>query len=106
MVGEEGPVQPLEHRVQKHKTDAEADGKDSGFADPGRRCGRRHGRAAVQLGYALVDVEGLRHAPTPRKSLATCPTRKAYHTLKARNTTSHLRVAAYCSVNGCRQKYQ
>ena len=41
-----------------------------------------------------IGVESVRHDPTPRKSLATWPLRKAYQTAKARNTVSHRRVEA------------
>ena len=51
-------------------------------------------------------IQGLRHDPTPRKSLATWPTTKPYHTLTATKTVSHLRMAASSGDNGCRQKYQ
>src|SRR5262249_1494530 len=105
VIGEERPVELLEHRVEDHKGDPERDREDTGPADRSRRRGIRRLRA-VEPRYVLMNVKRLRHDPTPRKSSATCPTRKAYHTLMARKTASHLRIAACSSLKGCRQKYQ
>src|SRR5713101_6420498 len=61
---------------------------------------------AVELGESPAYIQGLRHDPTPRKSLATWPTIKAYHTLKARKMVTHLRTRSCSADRGCRQKYQ
>src|SRR6516164_8994131 len=97
MIGEERPIQPFVDRVQQWECDAECNRERSELRPGLRRqcrCGLCEG--AVEFRESLARIQGLRHDPTPRKSLATWPTTKAYHTVKARKTVTHLRTLS-CS---------
>src|SRR6516165_8639124 len=106
-IGEKRPIEPFIDRVEQRGSNAERDREGANLASRLRFRGRRFDCAgAVELGESPRYVQGLRHsAPTPRKSLATWPTIKAYHTPKARKTVTALRMPA-SAASGCRQKYQ
>src|ERR1700730_3796028 len=108
MIGEKRPIESLEGRIQEWECNAECDREGPAFARLRlrRRCRRARCTGAVELGESLAYIQCLRHDPTPRKSLATWPTIKAYHTQKARKTVTHLRTSACSADCGCRQKYQ
>src|SRR5215831_20372203 len=108
MISEQRPVEPFVDRVQQGECNAECDreGREPRALTRRRRRRRALRRGAVESGESLACVQGLRHDPTPRKSLATWPTTKEYHTHKARKMVTHLRTAAYSSDGDCRQKYQ
>src|SRR5437588_11387517 len=108
MIGEKRPIEPFEDRVEGCERNAEGDREGPELAC--HRLLRRSRRArcarAVEFGESPVYIQGLRHDPTPRKSLATWPTRKAYQTQMARNTVTHLRTTACSADCGSCQKYQ
>src|SRR5215471_15219375 len=107
MIGEQRPVEPFVDRVQQWECNAERDREGAELcARLLRRCRRGLCVRAVKSGKSLAYVQGLRHDPTPRKSLATWPTRKEYHTHKARKMVTHLRTPACSADAGCCQKYQ
>src|SRR5258708_3826215 len=107
MIGEERPIEPFVGRVQEWEGNAECDGEGPELRPrPRCRCRRALCGGTVELGESFACIQGLRHDPTPRKSLATWPTTKAYHTLKARKTVTHLRTPSCSADRGCRQKYQ
>src|SRR3979411_2035417 len=107
MISEKRPIEPFVDRVQQWECDAECDRKGAGLRIRLRcRCRRALCGGAVELGESFAYIQGLRHDPTPRKSLATCPAMKAYHTVKARKTVPHRRILSYSADEDWRQKYQ
>src|SRR5262249_45727943 len=108
VIGEERPIQSLEHRVDDRECDPEGDreSREPVRGRPGHRCCGGYRRGPIEFGDPGVCIQGLRHDPTPRKLLATWPDKKEYQTATAMKTVTHLRMAACSSDNGCRQKYQ
>src|SRR5437588_8827273 len=108
MIGEKRPIEPFEDRVEGCERNAEGDREGPELACHRllRRCRRARCAGAVEFGESPVYIQGLRHDPIPRKSLAMWPEINAYQTQTARKTVSHFRTTA-CSVDrGSRQKYQ
>src|SRR5215813_7944218 len=87
MIGERRPVSPHADRVEDCERDPECEREAAGLT-------RRRRRGPCLRG----------HDPMPRKSLAMWPLRKAYQTVNASKTVSHLRVLAYSESGGCRRQ--